>query len=257
MAKRRPNTVNDQVNSTQYHCQRATTKKQTKSEFVPSAESRQCCRLISYIPGVLPKEELEELPRLHIRGMGGRIKIDLGGLGIRQSSEDFAFEMPDESLSELGIRRGDIAIVQPHGNLLRSGNILAVDVGAHETLRLLTRRGRLWGLKSSRQKDTAWLPIYDLPILGVVVGVLRMFVPIFPVRSKLSEAYFAPPRERRRPNPPLAPSHRKTAPSRNTPKIRRPKQTSCPDGLVAEKASPWKPSGTESGNAHLFRANTR
>ena len=126
-----------------------------------------------------------------IRGIAGSIKIDLGGLGIDLIPGADAVSMPDDSLCQLGIRSGDIAIVQPPTRKLRKGDILAVEFAEGATLRRLIKRGEIWYLEAADGKNKDLIPFHEQPFQGVVVGILRLFSVCSPVRYKMPDSAYA------------------------------------------------------------------
>ena len=175
MAKRRPpRKISDQISPSPYG------GKSIPSQTVRASVQHdpiKTARRVSYIPGEEPKEEPVESPLLFVRGIGGSIKMDLGGLGIELSPSAFAFEMPDESL-----RRGDLAIVDSLRRTLREGDLLAVTSGTLETLRAVTKRNRIWYLHAADQEDVDLLPLWEHAYTGIVLGFLRMFEPLRAVK---------------------------------------------------------------------------
>lgn len=160
------------------------------------ASTNKTRRNSSYIPGESLREEPVELPRLFIRGTGGSIKMDLGGVGIELPPESFAFTMPDESLGGLHIHAGDIAIIQPLGSKLCEDSLLMVQDGLQQTIRHLVKRGKLWFLETGDGKNTQTWPLLDQSIEGVVLGFVRLFKTIKPVSYRKPDSFYDVPRER-------------------------------------------------------------
>ena len=153
-------------------------------------------RRISYIPGVKLEQEPAQLPRLFVRGMGGSIKMDLSGLGIPLSPSAFAFEMPDESLQNLGIHRGDLAIVDLPQRSLREGDLIMVTSGPAETLRAVTKRDKIWYLHAAAGKGVTLIPLWKHAYTGIVLGFVRLFEPLKPAKYRAVIPDSDLPRER-------------------------------------------------------------
>lgn len=131
---------------------------------------------ISYTPGVQPREEPAELPRLFIQGgSSGSIKMDLSGVGQWLCQSAFAFSVPDESLCDLHIHRGDIAIMEPHGTPAKAGDLVLAFDGEKDALRLVTAvDGILWlGAADGINKTRTLFGLF--PYQGVAVGIIRLF----------------------------------------------------------------------------------
>ena len=198
MKKRQPAfKVEDQVCPIGYRVQPRSRPPDAK-EFYADGQQTTPRRKVSYIPGEPLREEPLELPRLFTRGLhGGSFKMDLLGFGIGLSQAAFAYWVPDESFKDL--HRGDIAIIDP-ARPFRTGDLVLAEIDGQPVLRRLRNRRRVWFLETangvSGESGTGTMPLQDRPVQGVVLGILRLFSKVTPVRYRGTKANFSPFLER-------------------------------------------------------------
>lgn len=145
-------------------------------------------RRVSYVPGELPKEESQDAIRLFIRGAGGSIKMDLRGVGTRLSPVAFAYQVPDDLLADIRIYRDDIIIIEPFYRALHERNLVLLEVDGRSVLKQLTKKKRLWYLNSLGDSGPEPIPLVDRPLQGVVVGLVRLFTSLKPIKFRGAEA---------------------------------------------------------------------
>lgn len=151
----------------------------------PSGEHR----AVSYLPGGSPRKEPKDIPRLFIRGLGGSIKMDLGGVGVRPSDAVFAHWVADDSLRPVHIFRGDILLIEPVIRSLQEGHLLLLELDGRTVLRRAVKKKRLWCIESvDDAAATAVLAGHALQ--GVVLGVVRLFTDLQPVKFRGTEPNF-------------------------------------------------------------------
>ncbi len=149
-------------------------------------------RAVSYIPGEKPRKEPSVLPRLFIRGPnGGSIKLDLGGVGIGFSKAAFAHLVADHSLLSLHVCPGDIALIEPAVRRVHNGNLMLLEINGQPVIRRLRREKRLWMLDLVGRGSDGSIPFAELGIQGVVIGFVRLFNEIRPVRYEGTDANFS------------------------------------------------------------------
>ena len=169
----------------------------------PAAASSHACttstkpqRPIRELSGEPIREEPAELPRLFIRGpVGGSFRMDLRGLNIEFSDAAFAYGVADESMREIHVHRGDIAIIDPLGSL-QPGGLLLLHLSGHDVIRRLARKKGVWFLETADGTASTAEPLQDHMAQGVVLGVIRLFADVKPVRYRGTEANFRPSLER-------------------------------------------------------------
>ncbi len=190
MKKRPPaSKVKEQVSAQNY---RATPCDKRKSAMTLSADPAPCRsrRKISYIPGGKIREEPADMPRLFVRGFGGSIKMDLRGVGIGLSEASFAYRVPDENLKDFHIHRGDIAVIDPVRSAFKTGNLILLGIDRREVLGRLEWRHRIWWVQTMDDGLPERIAITNLPLYGVVVGIVRLFTPLTPMAYRGTEANF-------------------------------------------------------------------
>lgn len=139
---------------------------------------------VSYLPGGKPREEPTEIPRLFIRGFGGSIKLDLRGVGVHFSEAMFAHRVADDSLRSIHIFQGDIVLIEPVIRSLREGDLLLLELDGRTVLRRAVKRKRLWCIESADGNPAETMVLADHALQGVVVGVLRLFTELTPVKFR-------------------------------------------------------------------------
>lgn len=147
-------------------------------------------RTVSYVPGVVPRKKQPEVPRLFIRNFGGSIRMDLGGVGVRLSSAVFAHMVADDSLAAIHIYRGDIAVVEPGVRRFHDGNLVMLELDGHAVLRKLKRQKRLWMMDPVDEDPTKSVVLANHGIQGVVLGFVRLFNALRPVRYEGTDANY-------------------------------------------------------------------
>ena len=153
-------------------------------------------RPIRDLPGGPIREEPVELPRLFIRGLvGGSFRMDLRGLNIEFSDAAFAYGVADESMRKIHVHRGDIVIIDPLGGL-RPGGLLLLHLDGDDVIRRLARKKGVWFLETADGTASTAEPLRDHMVQGVVLGVIRLFADVKPVRYRGTEANFRPSLER-------------------------------------------------------------
>ncbi len=161
-------------------------------------------RPICYISGEKPRKEPTALPRLFIRGLGGSLKLDLRGVGVGLSNAVFAHFVADDALLPLHVCRGDIALIEPAIRRTHNGNLVLLELDGRPVIRRLRKQKHLWMLNSvDGSSDDSVLPA-NQGIQGVVIGFVRLFNKLRPVRYEGTDANYSPgfevparPRKRR------------------------------------------------------------
>lgn len=185
--------VQDYIGTKVYRAARKTAP--LASEFY-AAPPRKRHRRISYVPGETPPDKATVPPSLFIRGLlGGSLNLDLRGLNIELSEGAFAHWVADESLSQLHIHRGDIAIVDCAHRISREGNLVLLEEGGREVLRRLRRRHQIWHLETADGSKQDLVPLTTQPLQGTVVGILRLFTKVKPSRYDRGSINLAVPAE--------------------------------------------------------------
>ena len=173
--------VTDHICPQKYKARRGATSR--AKELYADASATELRRRVSYIPDEAPPKQIEKSPRLFIRGLhGGSIDIDLRQLGIRLSEAAFGHWVADESLKFLHVHRGDIAIIDCTHRILREGHLVLLGFGGREVLRRLRKRHRIWYLETVDGSKQDPVPLTDQPMQGTVVGILRLFTRVKPIR---------------------------------------------------------------------------
>ncbi len=165
-------------------------KRQFGRDLYADPTPRQPKRKISYTPGGKIREEPADMPRLFIRGFGGSIKMDLLGVGVGLSEASFAYRVPDENLKDFHIHRGDIAVIDPVRSVFKTGNLILLGIDGREVLGRLEWTHRIWWAQTMDDALPERIAITNLPLYGVVVGIIRLFTPLTPVAYRGTEANF-------------------------------------------------------------------
>lgn len=143
---------------------------------------------VSYVPSEKPRKEPSALPRLFIRGHGGSIKLDLCGVGVGLSKAVFAHFVADDSLLSLHVCPGDIALVEPAVRRIHSGNLLLLNLEGRLVIRQLEKQKRFWVLHPVGQSSERPVVLIDQGIQGVVIGFVRLFNKLRPIRYEGTDA---------------------------------------------------------------------
>ncbi len=197
MEKRLPTArIQDQVDPAGYCAKRAPCPPSVNNLYADPVPSKPR-RRINYGFGKAPREEPVEIPRLFIRGLGGSVKMDLLGIGVKLSEESFMHFIADESLRDLHVHRGDLALIDPIRHTLDVGNLVLLELpGSGAIIRRLSKRNRVWYLSKADNGNPESFPLINQPMQGVVVGFLRLTTKIKPVNYRGAEANFALAKER-------------------------------------------------------------
>lgn len=119
--------------------------------------------LYGTIPAGLPVETEQE-PDAYI-------SVDTVSLGVRPSAKLFALKVRGDSMVDASILDGDVVFLTPREP--RPRDIVAALIDGESTLkRFLVQRGRPF-LRAENPKYPDLLPINELMIQGVMVGLLR------------------------------------------------------------------------------------
>lgn len=148
-------------------------------------------RAVTYILGQRPRKEPAVLPRLFIRGHGGSIKLDLGGVGMRFSQAAFAHRVADDSLLSLHVCRGDIAVIEPAVRRICDGNLVLLEVEGHSVIRRIQKRKRIRVLSPVDLGSDEVILLAGQAIQGVVIGFLRVFGALRPIKYEGTEANYS------------------------------------------------------------------
>ena len=145
-------------------------------------------RKVNYVLGEKPPKKPPETPQLFIRGLGGGIKLDLDGVGIRLTKAAFLHWVPDDSLQLVGIHRGDVVLVEPTVRRMHNGNLVLLTLDGNTPFRRLRKEGRLWWADPVDGKSSEPMLLATCGIQGVAIGVIRLFNELRPQKYERSDA---------------------------------------------------------------------
>ncbi|MBE7158129.1 MAG: hypothetical protein INR62_06790 [Rhodospirillales bacterium] len=131
------------------------------------------------------------MPRLFIQGSGGSIKMDLAGVGVRLSEAVFAHMVADDSLQSIQVCRGDIALIEPVFRRLHVGNLVCLEVDGRPVLYRVRKEGQLWLVGPVSGDPSGSLLLAGQGIQGVVIGFVRLFNTLQPVRYEGTDANYS------------------------------------------------------------------
>lgn len=101
----------------------------------------------------------------------GCLSIDVASLGVSSRAETFALRVRGDSMIDAHICDGDIAVLEQRRP--RKGNIVAALIDGETTLkRYVVERGKPY-LHAENENYPDLLPVSELIIQGVLVGILR------------------------------------------------------------------------------------
>ncbi len=122
--------------------------------------------LFGTIPAGLPTETEQE--------PDSYISVDTVSLGVRPNAKLFALKVRGDSMVNASILDGDVVFLTPKE--ARPNDIVAALIDGESTLkRFLLQRGRAF-LRAENPKYPDLLPVNELTVQGVMVGLLRTHV---------------------------------------------------------------------------------
>lgn len=102
----------------------------------------------------------------------GCISVDVGSLGIRQTTRTFALQVRGDSMTGKHILDGDYAVFE-HGMTPKSGDVVAALIDNESTIKtFLLDRGKP-SLRAENPKYPKLIPATELVIQGVMVALIR------------------------------------------------------------------------------------
>ena len=131
----------------------------------------------------LDREEIVDIPIYGsiAAGMGedqeqskeGCLSIDVRSLGISLSTRTFALKVRGESMVDAHICDGDTVVLEFRGP--RNGDVVAALIDGETTLKRLVIENRKRFLRAENVDYPDLLPVQELLIQGVLVGLIRSF----------------------------------------------------------------------------------
>jgi hypothetical protein len=118
--------------------------------------------------------------QLVVRGPNGMVKFDLPRIEPELDELAFTFVVPDDSMINASLHRGDLVVVASAVAPLANGDIVMVQINGEEVLRRVLKVGAISYLISANDNMENSIPVVSVDLLGVVVGLLRLsakFVP--------------------------------------------------------------------------------
>jgi repressor LexA len=102
----------------------------------------------------------------------GCVSIDIGTVGIKQTSRTFALEVRGDSMIGRHILDGDVVVVE-HGHAPRNGDVVAALIDGESTLKTyMAEKGKLY-LRAENPRYPRLIPAGELVIQGVMVALIR------------------------------------------------------------------------------------
>ena len=146
----------------------------------------------------LCSEVMDKLPRSDGTHRPGYIALDLRGVGIKMEDGLTALLVGDDSMSDAGLKTGDIAIVHPA--CPQRGDIAAVLVARRLVLRRFVIVASIPHLLAENPLRPELVPAYESTFHGVLWGLIRMdpssrICRVNPNRASYLEAVKSTPEE--------------------------------------------------------------
>lgn len=142
-----------------------------KARAVVFPKDHQARSLMVDIPvfGAIPAGFAADNPQLADR----HISVDLRTLGLTQNAKPFALRVRGDSMTGAHICDGDYVVLEQREP--RARDIVAALIDGESTLkRLVVDKGRSW-LRAENPRYPDLIPVRDLTIQGVMVGLVRSF----------------------------------------------------------------------------------
>ena len=102
----------------------------------------------------------------------GCVRIDIGTLGIKPSSNALALEVDGDSMIGRHILHGDIVVVEP-GQTPHNGDVVAALIDGESTLKTYVADKSKPYLKAENPRFPKMFPVAELVIQGVMVALIR------------------------------------------------------------------------------------
>ena len=114
----------------------------------------------------MPQETGEEIE--------GTVRVDFASMGISRNSEPFALKVRGDSMIDAHILEGDLVILERREP--RTGDVVAALIDGESTLkRFLTKQGMSY-LKAENSNYPNLIPVRELSVQGVMIGLIRRHV---------------------------------------------------------------------------------